>query len=153
MTSAGHPHVTTGTTPDPTDGPLTFDELGLAFRNKGMPLEAMRYDLTPTGLHYQVLHFDIPAMDPTTWRLEIGGHVGRPLELTLDDVRRRPSVTLPVTMECAGNGRGRFEPRPLSLPWLHEAIGTSEWTGTPLRGLLEEAGLPVQHHRRGHELG
>ena len=43
-------------------------------------------------------------------------------------------------MECAGNGRGRFEPRPLSLPWLHEAIGTAEWTGTPLWPLIEEAG-------------
>jgi hypothetical protein len=66
MTTAGHPHVSTGTTPDPTDGPLTFDELGLAFRNKGMPLEALRYDVTPVGLHYQVLHFDIPEVDPTT---------------------------------------------------------------------------------------
>ena len=105
-----------------------------------MPLEALRYDVTPTGLHYQVLHFDIPEVDPATWRLAIGGLVERPLELTLDDIRRRPSVTLPVTMECAGNGRGRFEPRPLSLPWLHEAIGTAEWTGTPLWPLIEEAG-------------
>src|SRR6187397_707059 len=139
MTTNG-PHTTTGTTPEPTYGPLTLDELGLAFRNKGMPLEALRYDLTPTGLHYQVLHFDIPEVDPSRWRLAIGGLVEKPLELTLDDIRRRPSVTLPVTMECAGNGRGRFEPRPLSLPWLHEAIGTAEWTGTPLWPLIEEAG-------------
>ena len=34
-----------------------------------------------------------------------------------------------------------FQPRPLSLPWLHEAIGTAEWTGTPLWPLIEEAGL------------
>jgi sulfane dehydrogenase subunit SoxC len=45
-----------------------------------------------------------------------------------------------VTMECAGNGRARLDPRPVSQPWLHEAIGTGAWTGTPLRGLLEEAG-------------
>lgn len=36
---------------EPTDGPLLFEELQLAFRNRGMPLEAMRYDLTPNGLH------------------------------------------------------------------------------------------------------
>ena len=46
-----------------------------------------------------------------------------------------------MTMECAGNGRARLHPRPVSQPWLHEAVGTMEWTGTPLSGLLREAGL------------
>jgi len=141
MTTAGHPKVSSlPPSLEPSDGPLTFDELELAFRNRGMPLEALRYDLTPTGLHYLVVHFDIPEVDATTWRLAIGGQVRRPLELTIDDIRRRPAVTIPVTMECAGNGRGRLEPRPMSLPWLHEAIGTAEWTGTPLWPLIEEAG-------------
>jgi DMSO/TMAO reductase YedYZ molybdopterin-dependent catalytic subunit len=45
-------------------------------------------------------------------------------------------------MECAGNGRARFDPRPVSQPWLYEAIGTARWRGTPLRPLLEEAGVP-----------
>jgi DMSO/TMAO reductase YedYZ molybdopterin-dependent catalytic subunit len=45
-----------------------------------------------------------------------------------------------VTLECAGNGRARISPRPLSQPWLVEAVGTAEWTGTSLRPLLEEAG-------------
>jgi DMSO/TMAO reductase YedYZ molybdopterin-dependent catalytic subunit len=142
MTTADRPKMTAvPASLEPTDGPLTFDELGLAFHNRGMPLEALRYDLTPTGLHYLVVHFDIPEVDLATWRLAIGGHVDRPLELTLDDIRRRTSVTLPVTMECAGNGRGLYEPRPMSLPWIHEAIGTAEWTGTPLWPLIEEAGL------------
>ena len=46
-----------------------------------------------------------------------------------------------VTLECAGNGRARYEPRPQSQPWLVEAVGTAEWTGVPLRLLLERAGL------------
>jgi len=46
-----------------------------------------------------------------------------------------------VTLECAGNGRAQLSPRPLSQPWLLEAVGTAEWTGTPLLGLLEEAGV------------
>jgi DMSO/TMAO reductase YedYZ molybdopterin-dependent catalytic subunit len=45
-------------------------------------------------------------------------------------------------MECAGNGRARLDPRPVSQPWLNEAIGTARWRGAPLRPLLEEAGLP-----------
>ena len=63
------------------------------------------------------------------------------MELSLDDVRARPRRTMPVTMECAGNGRARLSPRPVSQPWLVEAVGTAEWTGTPLGPLLEEAGL------------
>jgi DMSO/TMAO reductase YedYZ molybdopterin-dependent catalytic subunit len=127
--------------PTPTDGPLTFEELQLAGRNRGMPLEALRYDITPTGLHYLLVHFDIPAVDATGWRLRIDGLVERPLELTLDDLRARPRRTIPVTLECAGNGRARLKPRPRSNPWLVEAIGTAEWGGTPLAPLLAEARL------------
>jgi DMSO/TMAO reductase YedYZ molybdopterin-dependent catalytic subunit len=125
----------------PTDGPLTFEELALAGRNRGMPLEALRYDITPTGMHYLLVHFDIPAVDAATWRLRVDGLVERPLELALADLRARPRVTLPVTLECAGNGRARLQPRPLSNPWLLEAIGTAEWGGTPLGPILAEAGL------------
>ena len=126
---------------DPTDGPLTFEELQLATRNRGMPLEALRYDLTPTGLHYLLIHFDIPAVDVDSWSLAIGGVVQKPVVLTLDEVRAQPRRTLAVTMECAGNGRARLNPRPVSQPWLQEAIGTAEWTGTSLWPLLERAGL------------
>ena len=139
-----------GTSPDepwpgptlaPTDGPLTFEELALAGRNRGMPLEALRYDITPTGLHYLLTHFDIPAVDVAGYALRLDGLVERPLELTLADLHVRPRRTVAVTLECAGNGRARLQPRPLSNPWLFEAVGTAEWGGTPLAPLLEEAGL------------
>src|SRR6266511_2437074 len=106
-----------------------------------MPLEALRYEITPAGLHYLLIHYDIPAVDPGVWRLEIGGRVRIPLSLSLDDLRARPAATAPVTLECAGNGRARLSPRPVSQPWIVEAVGTAAWTGTPLRPLLEEAGL------------
>src|SRR4051812_6158954 len=131
----------TATSLEPTDGPLTVEELQLATRNRGMPLEAMAYDLTPTGLHYLLIHFDIPVIDPTSWRLTVGGRARRPMSLTLADIQARPRQTLAVTMECAGNGRARLSPRPLSQPWLVEAIGTAEWTGTPLAGVLADAEL------------
>ena len=127
--------------PEPTTGPLTFDELGLAVRNRSLPLEALAWDTTPPGLHYLLTHFDIPAVDGAGWRLRIGGLVERRLELTLDDVMARPSRTMAVTMECAGNGRARLTPRPVSQPWLGEAIGTARWTGTPLAPILAEAGV------------
>lgn len=125
---------------EPEQG-ITFEELQLATRNRGMPLEGLRYDITPVGMHYLLVHFDIPAVDPVAWRLRVEGNVGRPMELALDEVRSRPARTIPVTLECAGNGRARLNPRPLSQPWLHEAIGTAEWTGTPLAGILDDAGV------------
>lgn len=120
---------------------FTLAELQNAFRNRGMPLEAMRQDLTPTGLHYLLTHFDVPFLDPRAWRLTVDGNVERPLTLTLDEVTDLPARTLTVTMECAGNGRARMAPRAQTQPWLFEAVGTAEWTGTPLRGVLERAGL------------
>lgn len=129
------------TAPEPTEGPLTFEELQLATRNRGMPLEALRYDITPIGLHYLLVHFDIPEIDPVAWRLTIGGNLERPLEVSLDELRTRPAETIAVTMECAGNGRARLMPRPVSQPWLVEAIGTAAWTGARLWPLLEEAGV------------
>jgi DMSO/TMAO reductase YedYZ molybdopterin-dependent catalytic subunit len=120
---------------------ISREELQLAARNHGMPLEALRYDITPAGLHYLLIHYDIPDVDPRSWRLEIGGNVGAAVELSLEDLRARPRVSLAVTLECAGNGRALYEPRPVSQPWLLEAVGNAEWTGTPLRGVLEEAGI------------
>ena len=126
---------------EPTEGPLTFEELQLATRNRGMPLEALRYDLTPTGLHYLLIHWDIPMVDASSWRLRLGGRVRKSMELTLEQIRARPRRTIPVTLECAGNGRARLSPRPMSQPWLLEAVSTAAWTGTPLAPLLAEAGV------------
>jgi sulfane dehydrogenase subunit SoxC len=120
---------------------ITNEELALAARNHGMPLEGLRYDTTPVGMHYLLIHFDIPAADAATWTIEVSGRVARPLTLSIEDLLSRPAVTMPVTMECAGNGRARMDPRPHSQPWLDEAIGTGTWTGTPLAPILEEAGL------------
>ena len=124
-----------------TEPGITPDELRLAARNHAMPLEALRWPITPVGLHYLLIHYDVPDVDPATWRLELGGRVRRPLSLSLADLRGRPAVELVATMECAGNGRALLEPRPLSQPWLGEAIGTARWTGVPLDDLLEEARL------------
>jgi DMSO/TMAO reductase YedYZ molybdopterin-dependent catalytic subunit len=120
--------------------PFSHTELALAARNHGMPLEALRYPVTPAGLHYLLIHYDIPAVDEAAFMLEIGGRVARPLSLSLDDLRARPAVEAAVTMECAGNGRALLgDPRPLSQPWLAEAVGTAAWTGTPLAPILAEA--------------
>ncbi len=120
---------------------ITPEELQLAARNHGMPLEALESEITPAGLHYQLTHYDVPSIDSAAWRLRVGGAVQRELELSLDELRARPARTVAVTMECAGNGRAHLDPRPMSQPWLLEAVGTAEWTGTPLAALLDDAGI------------
>src|SRR5262249_14765105 len=80
-------------------------------------------------------------VDPVAWRLKVGGCVARRLVLSLDDLRVRPAVTVPVTLECAGNGRALLTPHPVSQPWLTEAVGTAAWTGTPLGPILRAAGI------------
>ncbi|HUZ16214.1 MAG TPA: sulfite oxidase [Gaiellaceae bacterium] len=120
---------------------IDLDELQLAARNHGMPLELLRDPITPAGLHYLLIHFDIPHVDADTWRLEIGGLVRQPLSLSLAELRARPARTIPVTLECAGNGRALIPDHTPSQPWLREAVGTAEWTGTPLAPILAEAGL------------
>ena len=117
-----------------------MEELQLAARNHGMPLEALRYEVTPVGLHYLLIHFDVPDV-PADWRLQVGGHVDRGLSISLDHLRERPLVRRIVTMECAGNGRARLDPHVVSQPWLAEAVGTGEWGGAELASVLEEAGI------------
>ena len=128
--------VPINTTPE-----FSREEVGLALRNPGMQLEGLRYQITPVGMHYLLIHFDIPYLDPATYELPVKGRVRNPLRLTLEDIRARQKVTMPVIMECGGNGRAHLSPRPVSAPWHDEAVGCAEWTGTLLRPILEEAGL------------
>jgi DMSO/TMAO reductase YedYZ molybdopterin-dependent catalytic subunit len=140
---AGHiPARPTLDRPPPSHDLITYEEAKLAFRCHGMHLEALREPITPLGQHFVLIHFDVPRLDHVTpYRIEIGGRVRRPMVLSLDDLRRRPIVKQPTIMECAGNGRSFAHPRAIYVPWFNEAIGVYEYTGTPLRPLLEEAGL------------
>jgi DMSO/TMAO reductase YedYZ molybdopterin-dependent catalytic subunit len=124
-----------------TDGPFHAHEVGLANRNSGILLETLRHDLTPVGLHYLLSHFDVPYVPDGRWQVEVLGRVRSPATLALEDIKRLPQRTLRVTLECAGNGRTAMTPRYPSMPWTCEAVGTAEWTGTPLRHLLDRAGL------------
>lgn len=106
--------------------------MGLALRNVSLPLEALRYDVTPVGLHYTLSHFDIPQLDAASYRLGIEDR-----EFSLAELQAMPHRTVRVTLECAGNGRAGFAPRYPSMPWMAGGVGTAEWTGVPLREVLE----------------
>ena len=120
---------------------ISLEELQLAARNHGMPLEVLREAVTPIGLHYLLIHYDIPQVDAEMWRLRVDGRVTTELSFDLEALRALPPHEVVSTMECAGNGRARLEPRPVSQPWLLEAVGTGRWRGARLRDVLEQAGV------------
>jgi DMSO/TMAO reductase YedYZ molybdopterin-dependent catalytic subunit len=91
----------------------------------------------PNARFYVRNHFQIPRLDPTDWRLEVRGHVGRPLSLSLSELVSMRSQTLVATLECAGNGRSRCRPPTGGEQWQLGAVSTAEWTGVPLAELID----------------
>ncbi|MBX6381560.1 MAG: sulfite oxidase [Microbispora sp.] len=103
--------------------------------------------ITPTDRFFVRNHAPTPRLDPKTWTLRVeGGGVRRTIGYSYDDLWRRfPLVSVVRTLECAGNRRALFGAehgcRFDGVQWHRGAIGTAEWTGIPLRDLLEPAGL------------
>ncbi len=98
--------------------------------------------VTPSALHYERHHAGVPTIDPASHRLTIHGLVERPLILTMDDIRRLPSVSRIHFLECGGNSGGEWGAK--NGPDVQRSYGLascSEWTGVPLRLLLAEVGL------------
>ena len=101
--------------------------------NAEAPPEALVGDITPTELHYVRSNFAVPTHDGT---LAIGGAVGNPTTLTLEDLRALPVHDQAVTLECAGNGRLDMRPLPTGEPWGDYAVSTARWTGALLGDVL-----------------
>jgi DMSO/TMAO reductase YedYZ molybdopterin-dependent catalytic subunit len=95
----------------------------------------------PNAHFYVRNHFQIPALDPATWRLTVDGLVDRRLSLSLRDLTNMPSERLFVTLECAGNGRTLLDPPVDGEQWGLGAVSTAEWTGVPLVEVLDRAGV------------
>jgi DMSO/TMAO reductase YedYZ molybdopterin-dependent catalytic subunit len=98
----------------------------------------------PNARFYVRSHFQIPNLNPATFRLTVSGCVKRPLNLSLRDLHSMPSQTLIVTLECAGNGRTLFRPPVDGEKWNLGAVSTAEWTGVPLAEILDRAGVLPQ---------
>jgi DMSO/TMAO reductase YedYZ molybdopterin-dependent catalytic subunit len=93
-------------------------------------------------------HLPVPTVDPATWRLEIAGLVKNPHSLSLAELKAMPTIDTPVTIECAGNGRGLFTlPNTAGTQWGRGAVGNALWTGVKLAFVLRRAEpLPEAKH-------
>ena len=123
--------------------PELFNDFG---SNKEMRWEAMyaRGYIVPNELFFVRNHTRTPTIEVNNWRLKIeGSGVNRNLELTYDDLLAMPAVSYLRYVECAGNGRSFFESaygkKAQGTQWKLGAIGVAEWTGVPLREILERA--------------
>lgn len=107
------------------------------------PLQDLSGTLTPSDLHFTRIHAGIPTIDPAKHTLLIHGMVDRPIELTVADLKRFPSVTRMHFIECAGNGRSAYRtPKPQMTPQQVDGmISNSEWTGVPLSTIFREVGV------------
>lgn len=106
------------------------------------PLEANMGIVTPSGLHFERHHAGIPTIHPQQHRLLIHGMVDNPLTLTMDQLRRYPSVSRFHFIECSGNSLTEWDsPGMKTAQAAHGLVSTSEWTGVPLSTLLQEVGV------------
>lgn len=112
--------------------------------NYGMPLgliEPAHGRAVPNDRFYMRCNGPIPLLDAETWRLDVSGAVDRPLSLSLADLQRLPQRRLEAFLECAGNGRTRFDPTPPGTPWRNDAVGNAIWEGVALADVLALAGV------------
>src|SRR5438876_895068 len=112
-----------------------------ATENSETPLAGVRSWVTPNRLFFVRNHFEVPAANLQTWRLRIEGCVEQPAEWTWDDLNTLPERSVFATVECAGNGRSFLQPHVHGVQWGAGAIGHAEWTGIPLRLVLQKARL------------
>jgi sulfane dehydrogenase subunit SoxC len=107
------------------------------------PLEALDGTITPSGLHFERSHSGVPDIDPGQHRLLVHGMVKRPLVFTIEALLRYPMVSRVHFLECSGNSQVFYQPTPpnLTAGQTQGLVSGSDWTGVPLRLVLEEAGV------------
>ena len=121
-------------------------DVGLIIRQKEPKILEAPFDridsyLTPTELFYIRSYFPIPNLDRASYQLRIDGAVRHPFTLSYDELRSLRSETRIATLECAGNSRVFLVPQVQGAQWELGAVSNAEWTGVPLRALLERAEL------------
>src|SRR4029450_7062826 len=128
------------------DNTAPFFSAGLIIRQKEpknleAPFDRIDSYLTPTELFYIRSHFPTPKLERASYQLRIDGAVSHPLTLRYEDLRNMRPGARGATLESAGHGRVFLVPQVQGAQWELGAVSNAEWTGVPLRALLERAGL------------
>jgi sulfane dehydrogenase subunit SoxC len=106
------------------------------------PLQDSVGIITPSGLHFERSHGGTAVIDPTKHMLYVHGMVKQARKFTMKDIRRFPSLSRIMFIECSGNGLTEWsKPTLKTVQGTHGLTSCSEWTGVPLATVLREAGL------------
>ncbi len=107
------------------------------------PLHELQGTITPNGLHFERHHNGVPAIDPAQHQLLIDGLVDKPLVFSVDALKRYPMQSRICFIECGGNSNSSWRSQPIltAAGYAHGLVSNAEWTGIPVRLLLEEAGI------------
>ena len=108
--------------------------------------------ITPSGLHFERHHQGWQDIDPKRHRFMVNGSgpgmVKTPLVFTMDDLMRLPSVSRMHFIECGANtGMEWGNVAVPTVQYTHGMLSCSEFTGVPLRLLLEMAGADLKRGR------
>lgn len=104
------------------------------------PLQELDGIITPNGLFYERHHAGVPQIDPAQHRLMIHGLTDKAMILTMDEIRQFPSESKIYFLECSGNPSFR-PPYGKTAAEVSGLVSCAQWTGVPLRTVLEHAGL------------
>lgn len=107
------------------------------------PLEELQGTITPNGLHYERHHNGVPDINPSTHEIMIDGLVDTPLTFSIDALKRYPQTTKICFIECGGNSNAGWRSSPIqsAAGYVHGLVSNAEWTGVPLKLLLNECGV------------
>jgi DMSO/TMAO reductase YedYZ molybdopterin-dependent catalytic subunit len=107
------------------------------------PWSAFRTDITPNDAFFVRWHLQVipTTIDTRTWRLKIGGHVDKPIELSLDDLKKMEKTSVVAVNQCSGNSRVFFEPQVPGGEWRNGAMGNADWAGVRLNDVLDKVGI------------
>lgn len=106
------------------------------------PLDKSCGIITPSGLHFERSHGGTAVIDPSKHFLYVHGLVREPKKFSMRDIRRFPSISRIMFLECSGNGLTEWsKPNLRTVQGTHGLTSTSEWTGVPLSTVLNEAGV------------
>ncbi len=106
------------------------------------PLQSGLGIVTPSGLHFERSHGGTAVIDPSKHHLYVHGMVRNAKKFSMRDLKRFPSMSRTMFLECSGNGLTEWsKPTMKTVQGTHGLTSTSEWTGVPLRTILEEAGF------------
>ena len=107
------------------------------------PLADLHGTMTPNSLFFERHHAGIPAIDPAEHRLMVHGMVENPIILTMDDIKRFPATSIIHFHECSGNSGSEWTEETIAdtVQAGFGLLSQTEWTGVPLKTLLNEVGV------------